>query len=280
MFASACGFPARVDAWAWSDALGIRRARLVLRGAAEEWTLDADGSCRGVVHTASLALRDEFERLSLHAALSPAIMHARARDGVWRVTMSNADAIAQPTMSICKSMKRTTRVGSVWCVTVPTRAHLICFRRVLSRSPDGAVLAASRAVVVGNTIRDLRLPNNVNNILTSFEEEQVSTALGHVCHLLCMLAKLLEVRRATLRTAPTHHAPAHPPRLLITPASHVCLCACACVIQVPLRYRMIYRASRSVICDDVTASSQFPLYFKNMVRAPRALTCAPTLLIH
>jgi hypothetical protein len=27
---------------------------------------------------------------------------------------------------------------------------------------------------------------------------------------------------------------------------------------------MIYRSSRSVICDDVTASSQFPLYFRNM----------------
>jgi hypothetical protein len=37
-----------------------------------------------------------------------------------------------------------------------------------------------------------------------------------------------------------------------------------CVYQIPLRYRMIYRSSRSVICDDVTASSQFPLYFRNM----------------
>ena len=34
--------------------------------------------------------------------------------------------------------------------------------------------------------------------------------------------------------------------------------------QIPLRFRLIYRGSRSVICDDVTASSQFPLYFKNM----------------
>lgn len=75
------------------------------------------------------------------------------------------------------------------------------------------------------TIRGLRLPNNFNNILTSFDEEQVSTALGYVCHLLLIISKYLEV---------------------------------------PLRYRMIYRASRSVICDDVTASSQFPLYFRNM----------------
>lgn len=35
-------------------------------------------------------------------------------------------------------------------------------------------------------------------------------------------------------------------------------------VQIPLRFRLIYRGSRSVICDDVTASSQFPLYFKNM----------------
>ena len=43
------------------------------------------------------------------------------------------------------------------------------------------------------TIRGLRLPNNFNNILTSFEEEQVSTALGYVCHLILMLSKYLEV---------------------------------------------------------------------------------------
>ena len=44
------------------------------------------------------------------------------------------------------------------------------------------------------TIRELRLPNNFNNILSSFDEEQVSTALGYVCHLLILVSKYLEVR--------------------------------------------------------------------------------------
>ena len=94
-------------------------------------------------------------------------------------------------------------------------------------SPPRTALKVSQALhpLMCYTIRGLRLPNNFNNILTSFEEEQVSTALGYVCHLILMLAKYLDI---------------------------------------PLRYRMIYRGSRSVICDDVTASSQFPLYFKNM----------------
>jgi hypothetical protein len=64
-----------------------------------------------------------------------------------------------------------------------------------------------------------------NANLINYEEEQISTALGYCGHLVLMLSKYL---------------------------------------QVPLRYRIIYRASRSDICDDVVQSfSQFPLFFRN-----------------
>jgi hypothetical protein len=53
---------------------------------------------------------------------------------------------------------------------------------------------ASQHPLMCYTIRGLRLPNNFNNILTSFEEEQVSTALGYVCHLILLLSKYLDVR--------------------------------------------------------------------------------------
>jgi hypothetical protein len=55
---------------------------------------------------------------------------------------------------------------------------------------------ASQHPLMCYTIRGLRLPNNFNNILTSFEEEQVSTALGYVCHLILLLSKYLDVRLA------------------------------------------------------------------------------------
>lgn len=121
--------------------------------------------------------------------------------------------------------------------------------------PTKAAPSAAHPLVC-YTIRGLRLPNNFNNILTSFDEEQVSTALGYVCHLVLMLSKYLEVSQ---RTCP----------LYVAASLHSCCCSLSpslllTVRQVPLRYRLLFRGSRSVVCDDVTASSQFPLYFKNM----------------
>jgi len=64
-----------------------------------------------------------------------------------------------------------------------------------------------------------------NHNLQTHDEEEISTALGYCGHLVLMLSKYL---------------------------------------LVPLRYRIIYKGSRSDICDDVVQSfSQFPLFFKN-----------------
>lgn len=67
------------------------------------------------------------------------------------------------------------------------------------------------------TIRQLPLPA----VMVSVDEDQLSTALGYVAHLVCMLAKYLEV---------------------------------------PLRFRLVYLGSRSCIVDDVNAFAPFPLY--------------------
>jgi len=60
-----------------------------------------------------------------------------------------------------------------------------------------------------------------NSDFTGCDEELISVALGHVCHLMFMLAKYLDV---------------------------------------PLRYQMIPRCSRSAITDDITNKGQYPLY--------------------
>jgi len=71
------------------------------------------------------------------------------------------------------------------------------------------------------TVRGIPLPTK---LLANQNEEYTSTALGYVCHLVCMLSKYL---------------------------------------QVPLRYRVIYKASRSAIGDD-TQDATFPLFAKNV----------------
>jgi len=95
-----------------------------------------------------------------------------------------------------------------------------------STNPSHHIHSVSTGAAVGGnklyTIRGLRLP--VTN-LVSYEDEEISTALGYAGHLVIMLSKYL---------------------------------------QVPLRYRIIYRGSRSDVCDDVVQSAtQFPLFFRN-----------------
>jgi len=73
--------------------------------------------------------------------------------------------------------------------------------------------------------------------LASFDEETVSTALGYVAHLVFLVAKYLDV---------------------------------------PLRYRIVYRASRSLICDDVQHFVQFPLFYSKVDQ--KHFECAVMLL--
>jgi len=77
-------------------------------------------------------------------------------------------------------------------------------------------------------INGIKLPNSDN--FAGNDEEQIATALGFVCQILCMLSKWLEV---------------------------------------PLRYPMTPISSRSYIKDEIshpTANSKFPLYSKGVER--------------
>lgn len=88
------------------------------------------------------------------------------------------------------------------------------------------------------TIRKIQLPPYSK--LTNEDEEDVSTALGFVAHLVCLLSKYLEI---------------------------------------PLRYRIVYAASRSGLCDDVLRSTLFPLYLGNPdEKARKARRCGCILL--
>jgi len=84
-------------------------------------------------------------------------------------------------------------------------------------------------------IREVPLPNAQ---LSGMDDEQISTALGYVTHVVFMLSKIL------------------------------------CI---PMRYKLVYRASRSAVCDEVQSSfAQFPLFSKGVEE--RRFECALILL--
>ncbi|KAJ2612860.1 hypothetical protein H4S08_002516 [Coemansia sp. RSA 1365] len=132
--------------------------RLILRGlhAADGGGIDATGTTAvdGRVDTTSIRLRDELQRVCLHAGYTS---HWYQKDNLingdrckrWTVTWSSSHA-AQPVVNIAKGFHRTQRQCRVWCVTVPTQQQLIVVRRVQALH-NGAVVAASRPLVVGNT---------------------------------------------------------------------------------------------------------------------------------
>ena len=216
---------------------------------------DADSSPTSPSSAAVPASSPRSRSLSLHArrehiaALRQKLDADTAALARQRATVLARRQALQPKLALLKSAHSTQlshretldRAARKQLGDLKLQLHLIQLRQSFRRrtllhhlssiyplSPPRTALKPSQSLqhpLMCYTIRGLRLPNNHNNILTSFEEEQVSTALGYVCHLMVLLAKYLEI---------------------------------------PLRYRMIFRGSRSVICDDVTASSQFPLYFKNM----------------
>ncbi|KAJ2802138.1 Pre-mRNA-processing-splicing factor 8, partial [Coemansia guatemalensis] len=132
--------------------------RLILRGlhVAESGDVEAAGAAvvDGRVDTTSARLRDELQRVCLHAGYtSHWYQHDNATKGDgcerWTVTWSSSNAV-QPVINIAKGFQRTQRQCRVWCVTVPTQQQLIVVRRVQA-SHNGTVTAASRPVVVGNT---------------------------------------------------------------------------------------------------------------------------------
>jgi hypothetical protein len=135
--------------WVWKRS-GKERLRLILRG-----LLLADGEqvgCQssGKIFTSSVRLRDDVQRLALHAGFT-SLFTFNASKSKWCVHYSEAVQQAEPKLNVSKSMQSTRFAGTVWCVTVPSRGQYIMVRRVLKKRDDGVVEAASRPVVVGNT---------------------------------------------------------------------------------------------------------------------------------
>ncbi|KAI8923518.1 dynein heavy chain and region D6 of dynein motor-domain-containing protein [Entophlyctis helioformis] len=154
------------------------------------------------IGTSSARFRDELTRVLLLAGFSTHFelqsQSGDNQDGIkqcavpiaasalhWKVWFSDKPQDAQPQLHVRDECTTRTWSGTVWCVTVPTKQNLIVFRRVQETAPDGTVLAASRPVVVGNTVLDdnkvltlingerIALPEQVSLL---FEVENLSTA--------------------------------------------------------------------------------------------------------
>jgi hypothetical protein len=93
-------------------------------------------------------------------------------------------------------------------------------------------------------IRGLELPVDVVN--TTKDDEHISSALGYLCHLVFMLSKYLQVGRAL--PLAKKRLPVEDSRLLGA--------------QVPLRFVLDYRSSRSQVKDAALDAAVYPLYRK------------------
>jgi len=154
-----------------------QQLRCVLRGLsyasgeipADQLKLNSNGS----ILTSPITLRDQLTvaclragystHFSLHTsdATSPLIpppscasCHPESPQQQWRVHFSSDPSSTTPTLPLIhSSMRRFSKPGRVWCVTVPTPEHLIIFRRILQRSKeDGVVTAASIPTIVCNSV--------------------------------------------------------------------------------------------------------------------------------
>ena len=126
------------------ERVSARRLQLIARGLSVESTEDA-----GTVAVSSARLRDDIQRLLLHAGYSAHFTSSRPSQ--WNLYYSTSASDATPKLSVQADCKPLRRDCTVWCVTVPTAEQLIMVRRVTDKTATGVVTAASRPVVVGNT---------------------------------------------------------------------------------------------------------------------------------
>jgi serine/threonine protein kinase len=100
------------------------------------------------LETQSVQLRDDLVRVLLMTGAAPLI--ALGRDGkTWRVDCGDADADADAVQRpVTQEVREVPFVGRVWCFTMPS--GFVWARRVVKDASSGAVVAASRALVIGN----------------------------------------------------------------------------------------------------------------------------------
>jgi hypothetical protein len=112
----------------------------------------------GQIWTSSVRFRDELGHLLLHAGYS-AYFTVDTEAGVangtnvtgWMVHYSDQPRAATPSLLLQDSVTSTGYTGTVWCVNVTHKDHLIVMRRVTETAADGSTWAASRPVIVGNS---------------------------------------------------------------------------------------------------------------------------------
>ena len=141
----------RLANWALTQ-LDRRSARLLVHGLQLEDDEHEEEESRGSsqhLHASSVLLRDELQVLLLHAGFSCSFSLQPERG--WRLDYSCEAREAQPLLHSQRDVTAELRDCRVWCVTVPQRDQLIIARRVLAVDCEGAVLAASRPVVSGNS---------------------------------------------------------------------------------------------------------------------------------
>ena len=130
------------------ESLNRQQLRLVIQ------QLSLDGA--SIQSVSSIELRDGLMQALLHAGYS-AYFEAQHRAGElteWKITFTEDERVAMPTINIAKSCVKSRETGTIWCVSVPTADQLIMVRRVLEseKTANGEVImSASRPLVVGNT---------------------------------------------------------------------------------------------------------------------------------
>jgi len=170
---SVCVEPERIKSAKWFCWWVLRRCsarqlRAIIAGLrfadGNEAAKQATGGCIG---TSSARFRDELTVACLFAGYTTHFyidevgesrgvnkqgVEIIARNTHWKVAYTSDQRSIQPSLSCAREMKRVSKFGRVWCVTVPTQEHWIMARRVRERTADGIVRSASRPVVVGNSI--------------------------------------------------------------------------------------------------------------------------------
>jgi serine/threonine protein kinase len=137
-----------------------------------EWTFELPADlCRAIVcgmqladgtaapnksiNVSSVRLRDELVRLMLHAGYSATFSQRAA--GAWSVFFNDAAEHAEPSLRDGGASKAVVREvaydGRTWCVNM--NDGFVVVRRAL-RERDGVVTQASRPLIVGNCLKDIK----------------------------------------------------------------------------------------------------------------------------